>query len=999
VIEPVSAIRTVVRAPTLVAGLADADADHHDRAMAAVRSQRFVGREGELAALRAAADRALTGAPTVVVVEGEAGIGKSRLVAEFTEGLRHSGVLVATGHGVDLAGGALPYGVVAGLIRDLRTRVGTHRIIDILGSRAAAVGSLDPTFSAPGQDDADRHRVFEAVQHLIAELARDEMVCLVLEDTHWADATSLDLVTFLASTVGSGRLILVATTRPDGASRLARLVALGELLSLGPLAENAMRELAANLTAPPGPALMEQIITLGEGIPLYVEELIAVQAASPSGVPGALALTFTARLAGLSHMGRQALDAVAVAEGDVPAELLRKVLRTKRSATSSAIDEAASRGLLDVLDQGRVRFHHELLRRAVADALSPLIRAEWHRRWALTLQRLDDVQRADPTMLAALAHHWFQAGDPTQAVPTAVAAGQAASAIGAATESALHWHRALLHWHRARDPEGSTGLSHEAALIEGTTVLRLAGAYADLHEFLSAERARAATSDGVLRLWLDGGLALTSGRLGETRPQVVPREQLELVLDRLSTEPKRPLVRATLFWLWWDAYDAEPHVIERILDLLDEQSDPSALPSDVVGIGLRRARFALTYGDAEGALRIVQDVLSREDALHPVNQRVVEGLHVWLLFVLGRFQECIEVGELALARLGSPALAGMNWAGIAENLAAGHAMTGNLDRAEGLMRTVLDLGDLYVHITTGCDLLTLLVSRGRADEARELLPSILEQQLPGPGEAGFRFGITSQVVAARAALSAHNGDLGAARDLLQPVLVDPHLSTDSEYLWSVVLDASRLFDEPPGIEPLDQRARWTAVVQEAAARLHEYGALGPVWRADVTAHLDRALGKDTAEQWTLVIEGWQTLGAPIEAALATLRLAERLAQDGDRDRAATTASSALATAEGAGALALADRIRAAARRHRLRLQGVEPDDNPAHRLTAREREVLMLLAQGRTNHQIADGLFMSPKTASVHVSRIITKLGVANRTEAAAYAHRHGLTSSPKQAR
>lgn len=229
------------------------------------------------------------------------------------------------------------------------------------------------------------------------------------------------------------------------------------------------------------------------------------------------------------------------------------------------------------------------------------------------------------------------------------------------------------------------------------------------------------------------------------------------------------------------------------------------------------------------------------------------------------------------------------------------------------------------------------------------------------------------------------------------MLVDPHLSTDSEYLWSVVLDASRLFDEPPGIEPLDQRARWTAVVQEAAARVHKYGALGPGWRADVTAHLDRALGKDTAEQWTLVIEGWQTLGAPIEAALGTLRLAERLAQDGDRDRAATTASSALATAEGAGALALADRIRAAARRHRLRLQGVEPDDNPAHRLTAREREVLMLLAQGRTNHQIADGLFMSPKTASVHVSRIITKLGVANRTEAAAYAHATGSRLRPSR--
>ena len=318
----------------------------------------------------------------------------------------------------------------------------------------------------------------------------------------------------------------------------------------------------------------------------------------------------------------------------------------------------------------------------------------------------------------------------------------------------MHWHRALLHWHRAGDAEDSTGLSHETALIEGTTVLRLAGAYAELHEVLTAERARAAT-DGVLRLWLDLGLARVSGRLGETRPQVVPRDQLEAVLDRLATEPKRPLVRATLFFLWWDAYDADRHVVERIIDLLDEQADPSALPSDAVGIGLRRARFALTYGDAEGALRIVQDVLARDDALHPVNQPVVEALEVWLLFVLGRLRDCIEAGERVLTRLGGPELAGMNWAGIAENLAVAHAMAGNLDRAEELMRTVLGLGELYVHIITGCDLVTLLLARGRVTGGRGAA-----RQHPGTRpararEAGFRFGLTSQVVAARAALAAH----------------------------------------------------------------------------------------------------------------------------------------------------------------------------------------------------------------------------------------------------
>ena len=230
--------------------------------------------------------------------------------------------------------------MVAGLVRDLRASIGTDRIIDILGSRAAVLGSLDPTFAQADADHADRHRVFEAVQHLVLELAREQLVCLVLEDLHWSDATSLDLVTFLASTVGSGRLMLVATTRPEGASRLARLVALGELLALRPLADDAMRELAAGLGDPPASAVLGQIITLGEGIPLYVEELVAVQAASPSGVPDALALTFTARLAGLSQTGRQVLDTVAVAEGEVPVTSCARscgpsAVRSRRPSTRS----------------------------------------------------------------------------------------------------------------------------------------------------------------------------------------------------------------------------------------------------------------------------------------------------------------------------------------------------------------------------------------------------------------------------------------------------------------------------------------------------------------------------------------------------------------------------------------------------------------------------------------------------------------------------------------
>ena len=154
-----------------------------------------------------------------------------------------------------------------------------------------------------------------------------------------------------------------------------------------------------------------------------------------------------------------------------------------------------------------------------------------------------------------------------------------------------------------------------------------------------------------------------------------------------------------MFFLWWDAYDADQRVVERILDLLDEQADPSSLPSDAVGIGLRRARFARPTGTPRPAPAIVRDIFRRDDVLHPVNQPVVEALEVWLLYVLGRIPECIESGELMLTRRGGPEIAGMTWAGIAENLAVAHVMAGNLDRAEELMRSVLGLSELYLQVS------------------------------------------------------------------------------------------------------------------------------------------------------------------------------------------------------------------------------------------------------------------------------------------------------------
>ena len=162
-------------------------AGRHDESMAAGGTRDLVGREGELATLAASADRARAGTTTTVVVTGDAGIGKSRLVAEATARMRATGAIVATGNGVDLAEGALPYGVVGQVVRGLRSAVGAHRLVEILGSQRQVLGWLDPGLAATDTAPPERASLFTAVEHLVTELAGERLLCLVLEDLHWAD--------------------------------------------------------------------------------------------------------------------------------------------------------------------------------------------------------------------------------------------------------------------------------------------------------------------------------------------------------------------------------------------------------------------------------------------------------------------------------------------------------------------------------------------------------------------------------------------------------------------------------------------------------------------------------------------------------------------------------------------------------------------------------------------------------------------------------------------
>lgn len=185
------------------------------------------------------------------------------------------------------------------------------------------------------------------------------------------------------------------------------------------------------------------------------------------------------------------------------------------------------------------------------------------------------------------------------------------------------------------------------------------------------------------------------------------------------------------------------------------------------------------------------------------------------------------------------------------------------------------------------------------------------------------------------------------------------------------------------------------VERAAESALDQDTPLDVPFSLTVKAHLARARGDDDSRAWRSAVDSWSRLGAPYRAAENTLSLAQALVQEGDRDGAAHVLGPALETAESLGARPLADGMRSLAARARLRLPGSEMvRHGGTGPLTAREHEVLQLLAEGMTNDQIGLALFMSPRTASVHVSRILVKLGASNRTEVSAIAHRRGLLDS-----
>jgi predicted ATPase len=448
-----------------------------------VTAGRFVGRTQELARLRELLARAIDGQPQVAVIGGEAGIGKTRLTDQLAAIADQQGARVLRGGCVPLGEEGLPLAPVTEALRGLAGELDPAELKAVAGPARAGLGRLLPDFAWGGDAaaalvavEASQGRLFELLLGVIERLAANAPLMLVMEDLHWADRSTRDLVAFLAASLRSGRVLLVLTFRSDELDRLHPLRGLlGELarnrrvqrLELPRFTRAELAEQLAELLGTDPPArLVQDIYARSEGNPFFAEELVLVGGgAGPAALPPSLQEVLLARVVRLGHGTQQLLRVAAAAGPGVTQPLL--------TAVTGMDDQQLLDGLREAVDQqvllpepggaGYV-FRHLLVAEAVYSELLPGERVRLHTALARALEAGVEAGEARASRAARLAYHWWAAGDQPRALHASVQAAAAAEEVYAFADAQLQLERVLTLWDRVPDAQGRTVMDRVSLL-------------------------------------------------------------------------------------------------------------------------------------------------------------------------------------------------------------------------------------------------------------------------------------------------------------------------------------------------------------------------------------------------------------------------------------------------------------------------------------------------------------------------------------------------------
>jgi DNA-binding CsgD family transcriptional regulator len=987
-----------------------------------VASPTLVGRVEELGVLEAAQGRAANGEPAVVLVGGEAGIGKTRLVAELADRCRAAGARVLVGGCLPVGGDGLPYAPVVEALRPLPTELGVGAVRQLIGPSWSELARLLPGLGEPASGPAGQAaqaRLFELLLGLLGRLGEQAPLLLVVEDLHWADQSTRQLLAFLVRNLRFERLLLVVTYRSDEphpdrlGPYLAELDRGGrvERLELDRLDRAAtVAQLTAILDTAPAADLVEAVFARSEGNPFFTEELLAAVRAGSDALPATSRDLLQGRIDGLPDQPKQVLRVAAVAGRQVSHRLLAAVAGLDDQQLEGALREVVAQQLLVArAGEDGYRFRHALLREVVDADLLPGERARLHAGYAHALTQRPELATGAPAVAAAeVATHWDAAGELAHALPARVQAGLAAERARAFAEAHRHYQRALQLWERVADPGRPAGLDRVELLARAAEAVALTGAAGDAAGLLQdaldrvdpvAEPVRAAVL--LTRLGTHRRVA------GDEAGALAALTQAEGLVTGAPPSPEvARVLGACAYGLLLRARPEQAIACSQAA--IAAARAVGARAEEATALRVLAAGLAGT-GGLERALDLLLE--ARRLAEEVGDAEAIMGTYMTtghLLVWAGREREAVEDAQQGYRRAHELGLQYATGSFVAGNLGFRLLETGRWGECEQLTREALvsdTWGAFNLRVVRG----VLLARQGEFTAAQDQLDLALRLSPPylrdsaWLGQAEFALWAGRQDQAATAVAEGLRG--WAERD---PDSTQTHPDDSEWYPLALRLEADRA----------EQAAARRAIEEVADARRRAAPLVAELDRLEAAdppqarypyvngnlllarAEQSRLDGRSDPQRWRAAAVAWEQMEYPLESAYARFREAEALLAHGSsRPQAEQALRSAHQTAVALGAAPLRREIESLAKRGRLRLDdhldtaatSKVPSPAASLGLTRREAEVLALVAKGRTNQQIGRELFITQGTAGVHVSRILTKLGVASRVEAAAIAHRLGL--------
>jgi DNA-binding CsgD family transcriptional regulator/tetratricopeptide (TPR) repeat protein len=944
----------------------------------------FIGRGPELISLTKALDEASAGSGGIVLIAGEPGVGKTRLLAHFAEQARNDGWLVLFGHSEESEGmpAFLPFiEALTGCVRNCsKDELESH-----LASSGPAVSLLAPEIRQRVNDlrpeeplslESERYRLFDSVTQFWLSVARRQPLGLLLclDDLHWADKSSLVLLHYLARRLSDAPILVIGTYRTVDLGRMHPLSdMLAELsrerlyqrLLLGAFspadAANVMEQMSG---VSPSTTVANRVYRETEGNPFFLEEIVLTLLSEGQSfsdpppdsaewlLPEGVRQVIGKRLSRLSEECNRALQAGAVLGETFSLDLLASMITIEPQALIEAIEAAAAAGL--IREEGNShRFSHVLVRQTLREELSSPRRQRLHLLAGEAIEKKfpQDLDRRLPE----LANHFFQGtpqGDTNRALEYTTRAGDQAASIFAYDEAVRFYDMAL-----------------ELVQLNSSTP-----ALPGLEGALRAKRGAAILTLGLrddARKELEAALKLLPAEAVAVRSEV---------LTNLSD----------LYALLWNTSEAVQAGGEA-LRLAEEAGRPDLVSEATATL----ANAEVRHGDVTSGMARFEGALTAADPLlRPA--RVTTAWYPLYLYWVGRVDEALARGEQVIAVVRDPLerLNVLPQVGLAQ-AAAGHYDAAAATFAESV-RIAADLPrqrsarTLAMSAGYHLDLYDYEGGRALAEEAREASGVTThdgQQTSPVPFTSA---GIDLLLNFSRCL------EVSKAEALLKEVAEAVEMERGGLHAWLF-----RLRLAEARAELAVARGDWRqaeASAGEAIQRSREkgrikYQALALLTRSRALIGLGRK--KEAISDLRLAVEIARPVGDP---ALFLRAAAGLLAVDGN--------GSLAAEARDAKTLVLTNLSDPVMRRN---FEAAEPvqlvasvsastsrPPNWGHAsfpggLSEREVEVLQLVAAGKSNQQIADELVISFNTVQRHVGNILSKTGLTNRTEAAAYAHRQGL--------